>query len=467
MSDRDDGVRPSGGLSRGDGGPSRRRSVAGDDRGVSITVNYVIALAVTAALVSGLLIAGGTMVENQREQVTRDQFDVLGDQLVATYLDADHLVAAGADRVEVRVRLPERVAGGFYDINVSAVSEPADQPNEYDVTLESQAVDVSVSTTLRTTHEVHEKTVPGGPVVIRYVDADGELGRELVIFDDEIDPGFAPQLAGHDEVVFVNDTSGELSSIDTAGRITTYGITNVVAIGPKEYDLDGDGLAEIPYVDDTEDAVKLVDEDGETQTIASDPKESGTILGVGDWRSETSVFYVNASDGDTIWRTSVTEDPQQVAVGGSGVAAKAVVGVADYNGDGDADLVYVGTSSRIWYVDDGDTHDTGRTVGANNNQGAGAPRDFGETNPEVPIIDGSQIAALLTHDNTKTTLMSNGNASKTAVSGIDWDGDGNREVMYVDASSGTLHYVSEGDSETQVTDENGNTVPVDDSVGVA
>ncbi len=269
------------------------------------------------------------------------------------------------------------------------------------------------------------------------------------------------------ELVFANGASG-LRSIAPDGTVTAYDAT-VAAIGPKEVDFDGDDRLEIPYVTGGGD-LTLIDDTNETTTLVTgDAKTSSALLGVGTWRGQTSVFYVNTSASDAIYRVSPGESPTEVTAGGSAVTGEAVAGVADYNADGDPDLTFLGTSQEVTYVDGDATTSTGVGPGSNNNYGIGAPRQFdGTAPPRVPLVDSSQNVQLLAADGTTTSVLGDGTAVKTTVAGLDWTGDSDLEVSYVNASdSNTLYFVTLGGDTTQVTDADGDPISVDTSVGVA
>jgi archaellum component FlaG (FlaF/FlaG flagellin family) len=268
-----------------------------------------------------------------------------------------------------------------------------------------------------------------------------------------------------DEVVFASDGASELRSVAPDGTVTAYDAT-VEAVGPKEVDFDGDDRLEVPYVTSGGD-LKLIDEENETTTLVTgDAEADSALLGVGTWRGETSVFYVNESDSYTLYRVSPGESPSQVTADGSSLGASAAAGIADYDGDGDADVTYLGDSQEVKFVDENTDRSTGVGPGSNNNYGIGAPRTFDGTPSQVPLIDGSGNVKLLAADGTATTVLGDGSAEKTPLAGIDWTGDDDLEVVYVDGG-GTLYYVTLGGSKTQVTDADGNPITVDTSVGVA
>jgi hypothetical protein len=138
-----------------------REGFRGDRRGVSTTLSYVLTLAITAILISGLLAGGATLVENQRETTARAELQVVGQQMVAD-IDAASRLAVASDGGTARVerRYPPRVVGGGYRIAV--------EPATSSVTLTSDAVDVSVTVPYVSETPVTAATVGGGPVVVEY-----------------------------------------------------------------------------------------------------------------------------------------------------------------------------------------------------------------------------------------------------------------------------------------------------------
>jgi hypothetical protein len=169
------------------------------DRAVSITVNYVIALAITAVLISGLLIGAGGYVEDQREAVVREELRVVGEQLIAGIGDADRLSRVGdAGAVRVGIDLPERVAGETYLIEVTEVRPSGSNPSRHDLTLRSSRTDVSVTLTISTLVDLEETSVTGGWTAVRLdtggaahalVLAEGNASSTLALTAPEADLG--------------------------------------------------------------------------------------------------------------------------------------------------------------------------------------------------------------------------------------------------------------------------------------
>jgi hypothetical protein len=155
-----------------------RRAASRVDRAVSITVNYVIVLGITAVLISGLLIGAGGYVQDQRTNVVREELTVVAEQLATGIGDADRLSRADGSRtVRVGVTLPARVAGESYRIEVTNLSTPVDQPSRHELTLRSSGSDVSVTLTISTLVGLEEGSVNGGWVAVRLD------GGELVLSD--------------------------------------------------------------------------------------------------------------------------------------------------------------------------------------------------------------------------------------------------------------------------------------------
>ena len=109
----------------------RPRRLSGDTRGVSVTVGYILTLAV-AALLLGVLVTGASgLLAGQSEIVVGDELNVVGNQLAANIDEADQLAriarddatASGTDgRVVLDVRLPDRVSGSEYDVEIDDAS---------------------------------------------------------------------------------------------------------------------------------------------------------------------------------------------------------------------------------------------------------------------------------------------------------------------------------------------------------
>lgn len=258
--------------------------------------------------------------------------------------------------------------------------------------------------------------------------------------------------AGRQEIVFASDNS--LRSVTADGSVTDYDVT-AHSIGPKEIDFDNDGYREVPYANNN--TLKLIDERHQETTLAKGVKEGATI-GVGEWNDATNMFYTNSSDNGNIYRVSPETDPSLV---GDGIASQAVGGPADFNDDGDTELVFLGGSATVKYYDGG----TVESTTFSNGHGFGKPRKFdGEAPARAPVVDESGYPALLAHDESSPSLRltDTDSAMKQPVAGIDWTGDERLEHVFVN-SSGSIRYVTIDGNVTTVLED----VTVDSDVGVA
>lgn len=133
-----------------------------DDRGVSITVNYVLGLSITFILASGLLLAGGQFVEDQREQAVRTQLEVLGEQIASDVSLADRLnqTTRGTETVRVERTLPPRAGGSGYSVRITDGSDPA-------VVVEATDVDVNVTVDFKNSSTIQSTTIASGSYVVR------------------------------------------------------------------------------------------------------------------------------------------------------------------------------------------------------------------------------------------------------------------------------------------------------------
>lgn len=143
-----------------------------DDRAVSVTVNYILALSITFLLVTGLFIAGGDFVSDQRETSVRTELQVLGEQVAADISMADRLAQTTTDDETVRVQrsLPSDVSGSTYTINVTNGSEPY-------LRMTSEDPEVNVRVDFRNDTAIDMTTINGGPIVVNYT-AGGTLAIE-------------------------------------------------------------------------------------------------------------------------------------------------------------------------------------------------------------------------------------------------------------------------------------------------
>ncbi|EMA63145.1 DUF7266 family protein [Halorubrum lipolyticum] len=153
-----------------------------DERGVSVTVGYVLTLAIGAILLSGVVIGVGGVVDSQTDRTVQSDLAVLGQTAAANVESADRLArAAEADRstapgaanatVSVAVDLPTRVAGVPYRI---AVDDDA-------VTLRTDSPEASLEIPHAARLNVTPTSVRGGPIRIEYDHGGAGAGNLTVV----------------------------------------------------------------------------------------------------------------------------------------------------------------------------------------------------------------------------------------------------------------------------------------------
>jgi len=274
----------------------------------------------------------------------------------------------------------------------------------------------------------------------------------------------APAAGG---ILYADD--GSIKQSDGEGNVSGFSTSpQAQAMGPLEVNLDEDGRKEIPYVPQDSAMIKMVDPDGDEQTLVNadyngpkKPATSETRLAVGRWgSSDPSVFYAN-SNNDAIYKVSDEGEPELVAEPSN--SAQAVVGISDVDGsdvDGDngEEFVFVDGSQQLRYIEESGAETSkkftkidGGGAGSNNGVGAGALVDQNnDGTSSVVLVDGSGNLKLVNAKNNGEECE-NGNKIKVANSDkgaakvpptvLDVDGDGGEEIAYISSSEDNVQYV--------------------------
>lgn len=142
------------------------------DRAQAITLDYTLGIAIAVILITGLLIAGGSFISDQRETAARSELRVIGQQLATDIEAADRLIGAAGNDGSVRVRrnLPTAVAGSHYDIELVEDSDPY-------LVLTSTDPDLSISVEFTNFTAVSGAEIGSGSVAITLT-ASGKLTLE-------------------------------------------------------------------------------------------------------------------------------------------------------------------------------------------------------------------------------------------------------------------------------------------------
>lgn len=148
----------------------RRPPLRDDRRGVSSALGYVLTLAISGILVTGLLVAGGSMVTTERDVVAREQLSVAAEQLATGMTDADRMANTTSEggTVRIQVWLPNDAGSAPYSLRLVSVTDGP--PYTTRLVAELRALDISRSVVVRTSFDVAESTVDGGPVVVTFDD---------------------------------------------------------------------------------------------------------------------------------------------------------------------------------------------------------------------------------------------------------------------------------------------------------
>lgn len=134
------------------------------DRAVSTTLSYVLTLSIATLLVTGLIFAGSTFVEDRREQVIRQELRVIGEHVATNVEQIDRYAAATDDLRSARLSqtYPPRVTGATYDVILRDGGGGGAVSTLY---LNSTDPDVAVQIDVRTTADVAAESVADGGAI--------------------------------------------------------------------------------------------------------------------------------------------------------------------------------------------------------------------------------------------------------------------------------------------------------------
>lgn len=257
-------------------------------------------------------------------------------------------------------------------------------------------------------------------------------------------------------VTFVGESPKHIQTVDRNGDLTTFTNEKLPkGLAPYRSDLDGDGRTELAYQENN--VLKLIDASNQTQTIASAPRDKAkyAVADV-DGDGTPAVVYANASDNNYLYRAEYGDGVSKI---GSGISARSVAGVVDFDGDGDLDVVFTDDAPTLKYADAGAGWAVTSTgVDLSSSQSVGRPADFDRDGTlRVPIFNANDQVSLA--DSTGSVEVLNTNyqsaASGVSLASIDWDEDGTLEIVTInEADNGYLYYMQlDGTNRRMITVE--------------
>jgi hypothetical protein len=149
-----------------------------DERSVAVTLNYVLVIAISTTLVTGLLIAGGSFVEDQRERVIENELSVIGNHMASNLEQVDRFAAAGSgvtDAAYVNQTLQRSVTGSAYTVQLTT--------NPDQVVLISLRPEVVVRVNVSVSEPLDTDSFATGGQMTVYYDSDASGGGRLVVDD--------------------------------------------------------------------------------------------------------------------------------------------------------------------------------------------------------------------------------------------------------------------------------------------
>lgn len=153
-------------------------SVPIDDRGVSTALSYTLILGIITLLLTGLTMGFAPLVTSQQAGASHATLEVLGNDVAGDIDRVDQLAgtAGSGGTVVLQTRLPDRVGGSPYEIDIAETNET----RLYAITLTSVDQGTSATVQVRTQTEIDVSaidTLDGGPLEIEFD------GTRLVVRD--------------------------------------------------------------------------------------------------------------------------------------------------------------------------------------------------------------------------------------------------------------------------------------------
>lgn len=148
------------------------------DRATSTTLSYVLTLTIATLLVGGLIVTGSSFVEDRREEVIRQELEVIGEHITGNIDQVDRFARASGDLsvAEIEQAFPEDVTGSTY--NIKLVDGGGNDPTLF---LNSTQPAVSVSVNVTAVSPITAtSTADGGRIVVECEYSGGDCDRIVI-----------------------------------------------------------------------------------------------------------------------------------------------------------------------------------------------------------------------------------------------------------------------------------------------
>lgn len=153
-----------------DSGDRSRSALPPRTRGQSIAINYTMSLIIVTMLISGLFISMSAYLENERENVTHAELEVLGNRIAADISTTDRLAQTteGDSRAEIHTSIPASVAGSQYEVTITSNSPPGIDYYNVEIQLRARGTGEAKNVSTRISNEVTGSNLNGGDYVVVY-----------------------------------------------------------------------------------------------------------------------------------------------------------------------------------------------------------------------------------------------------------------------------------------------------------
>lgn len=140
------------------------------DRGNAYPLSYAVTLGITTVVVTGLLIAAGGYVEDQRSHTTERELSTIGATVVADLSAADRLAATSPNgTLAMTLHVPRDVSQGAYSISLlTSGACPSDRQSMACLELRTSASGTVVALPFRNETRIGNSSAAGGRLGVVY-----------------------------------------------------------------------------------------------------------------------------------------------------------------------------------------------------------------------------------------------------------------------------------------------------------